>query len=462
MQKAVQKPRRLFLINFMKLALPIMAQTLMIAAMQVVDNVLVGQLQQGRTQLGEYTISGVAQANKVAFLFQMAAFGMAGGASAFFSQFWGKRDYEGVNRTLGMGVAAGLVVALAFAIPSILAPEAFLRPLLASSEALWYGAIYLRIVALSFFPYAISAMLSASFKSTERVLLPMFASFAGAGIDALASYVLIFGKFGAPRLEVAGAAAGSVLGVLAELLILLLVGHAKGYFSPRSCAGFFRVRRDFAARFLKVVLPVVGNEMLWALGVVAYSATYGNMENAAAATSAVIIYSNVEQMASVILRGTTQATAILIGMSIGAGREDEARHRAWRMLKINIAIAALTTVPILAFGGHVTAWFSVGEATKLSAQRLIRIFAFVLPLIAANSVMVVGIFRPGGDSTVSMLMDVVPMWALGVPLAFLAALVLRWDVEYVYLVSTAEYVAKAIFGIWRLRSGKWIHNLVEG
>jgi Na+-driven multidrug efflux pump len=256
----------------------------MIAAMQVVDNVLVGQLQQGRTQLGEYTISGVAQANKVAFLFQMAAFGMAGGASAFFSQFWGKRDYEGVNRSLGMGVAAGLVVALAFAIPSILAPEAFLRPLLASSEALWYGAIYLRIVALSFFPYAISAMLSASFNPTEQCCAD-FASFAGAGIDALASYVLIFGMFGAPRLEVAGAATGSVLGVLAELLILLLVGHAKGYFSPRSCAGFFRVRRDFAARFLKVVLPVVGNEMLWALGVVAYSNLW-NMENSAAATSA--------------------------------------------------------------------------------------------------------------------------------------------------------------------------------
>ncbi len=462
MQEVVQKPQRSFLFNFMKLALPIMGQTLMIAAMQVVDNVLVGQLQQGRTQLGEFTISGVAQANKVAFLFQMAAFGMAGGASAFFSQFWGKRDREGVDRTLGLGVAAGLIVALLFAIPSIVAPDVILRPLLASSAALWYGAIYLRIVALSFFPYAISAMLCASYKSTERVLLPMFASFAGAGIDALMSYVLIFGKFGAPRLEVAGAAAGSVLGVLAELLILLLVGYYKKYFSLRSCAGFFRVPRAFIAKFLKIVLPVVGNEMLWALGVVAYSATYGNMENAAAATSAVIIYSNVEQLASVILRGTTQATAIMIGMSIGAGREGEAKRGARRMLLTNIAIATITAIPILLFGGRVTEWFSVGEATKLSAQRLIQIFAFALPLIAANSVMIVGIFRPGGDSTVSMLLDVVPMWALGVPLAFVAALVLRWSVEYVYLVSTVEYVAKAAFGIWRLRTGKWIHNLVEG
>lgn len=460
MQEIVQKPQRSFLVRYLMLALPIMGQTLMIAAMQVVDNVLVGQLQQGRALLGEYTISGVAQANKIAFLFQMAAFGMAGGASAFFAQFWGGKNQEGVDRTLSLGIAAGLIAALVFAIPSIFASEWVLRPLLSSTEALWYGVIYLRIVALSFFPYAISSMLCAALKSTERVVLPMVASFAGAAIDALMSYVLIFGKFGAPRLEVTGAAAGSVLGVLAELVILAAVGFGRGYIKLRFLASLFKIPVEFIRKFMKIVLPVVGNEMLWALGVVAYSASYGNMQNAAAATSAVIVYSNVEQLASVILRGTTQAAAIMIGMSIGAGREAAARRDAWKMLQTNVAIAVLTAVPILLFGGEITRLFSVAESTKLSAQRLIQIFAFALPLIAANSVMIVGIFRPGGDSTFSMIMDVVPMWFLGVPLAFLAALVFRWPIEYVYLVTLSEYVVKLIFGLRRLRSGKWVHDLV--
>lgn len=461
MQQAVQQQEGFRLRPFMRLALPIMGQTLMIAAMQVVDNVLVGQLYKEQALLGEYVISGVAQANKIAFLFQMAAFGMAGGASAFFAQYWGKRDRRGIDRTLGLGIVAGLIVALLFALPSFFAPDLILRPILNSNDALWYGSIYLRVVAVSFFPYAISAMLCASYKSTERVILPMVASFTGAAVDALMSYLLMFGRLGFPRLEVAGAAAGSVLGVMAEFLILALVGFQKKYITFKPIVAIFGMPRRFVQKFLKIVLPVMGNEMLWALGVVAYSASYGNMPAAAAATSAVIIYSNVEQLASVILRGTTQATAIMIGMAIGAGREDAARRDAKRMLLVNVTIAALMAIPILLFGGEITRLFGVEEATKLSAQRLISIYAFALPLIAANSVLIVGIFRPGGDSLVSMLLDVLPMWLLGVPLAFLAALVFHWPIEYVFLVTLSEYVVKTLFGVKRLLGGRWVHNLVQ-
>lgn len=150
----------------------------------------------------------------------------------------------------------------------------------------------------------------------------------------------------------------------------------------------------------------------------------------------------------------------MIGMSIGAGREADARREAKRLLLLNVAVAALTAVPILLFGSKITLLFHVGEETKLSAERLIRFFAFSLPLIAANSALIVGIFRPGGDSTFSMLLDILPMWLIGVPLAFLAALVFRWPVEYVYLVTVTEYAVKVGFGVWRLMSGKWVHNLV--
>ena len=316
MEQIARQSRRSFLAGFLKLALPMMGQTLMTATMQVVDNVLVGRL-----QLGEYAISGVSQANRVSFLFQLAVFGMAGGASAFFSQYWGKRDQEGIERTLNLSVVIGLLIALLFAIPSIIAPQRLLGLLIASDRAVEVGAVYLRIVAISFFPYAISMALGASLKSTERVVLPMYASIAGVTIDAVMSYVLIFGRFGAPRMEVSGAAVGSVLGVVAEMLILSSVGLYKKYISLSSIRRMLRIPLSFVKKFMKIVLPVMGNELMWALGIVAYSATYGNMEDAAVATAAVNIFSNVEVMASVVLRGTTQAAAVKIGISIGAGRE---------------------------------------------------------------------------------------------------------------------------------------------
>lgn len=456
MEQIARQPRKGFISAFLKLALPMMGQTLMMATMQVVDNVLVGRL-----QLGEYAISGVSQANRVSFLFQLAVFGMTGGASAFFAQYWGKRDREGIERTLNLSVVAGLLIALLFAVPSILAPQRLLGLLIASDRAVEIGAVYLRIVAISFFPYAVSMALGASLKSTERVVLPMYASIAGVTIDAVMSYVLIFGRFGAPRLEVAGAAAGSVLGVVAEMLILASVGLYKKYISLSSVRRMLCIPRDFVVKFMKIALPVMGNELMWALGIVAYSATYGNMKDAAIATAAVNIFSNVEVMASVVLRGATQAAAVMIGISIGAGREAQARQDAWRALKVNVVIAALTAVPVFLFGGLVTEWFKVADATKFSALRLMQIYAFALPLMAANSVMIVGIFRPGGDAAYSMCLDLLPLWLVGVPLSVLAAFILKLPVQYVFLASRCEDLAKVIFALRRLNSGKWVHNLVK-
>jgi len=456
MEQIARQSRRSFLAGFLKLALPMMGQTLMMATMQVVDNVLVGRL-----QLGEYAISGVSQANRVSFLFQLAVFGMAGGASAFFSQYWGKRDQEGIERTLNLSVVIGLLIALLFAIPSIIAPQRLLGLLIASDRAVEVGAVYLRIVAISFFPYAISMALGASLKSPERVVLPMYASIAGVTIDAVMSYVLIFGRFGAPRMEVSGAAVGSVLGVVAEMLILSSVGLYKKYISLSSIRRMLRIPLSFVKKFMKIVLPVMGNELMWALGIVAYSATYGNMEDAAVATAAVNIFSNVEVMASVVLRGTTQAAAVMIGISIGAGREAQARQDAWRALKVNVAIAALTAVPVFLFGGWVTDWFNVADATKFAARRLMQIYAFALPLMAANSVMIVGIFRPGGDTTYSMCLDLLPLWLVGVPLSVLAAFALKFPIQYVFLATRCEDLTKVVFALRRLSSGKWVHNLVK-
>jgi hypothetical protein len=330
MQEIVQKPQRSFLVRYLMLALPIMGQTLMIAAMQVVDNVLVGQLQQGRALLGEYTISGVAQANKIAFLFQMAAFGMAGGASAFFAQFWGGKNQEGVDRTLSLGIAAGLIAALVFAIPSIFASEWGASP----AALLHRGPLVRRHLPAHRGPFLLPLR---DFLDAVRGAQIHRAGCAANGRELCRRGDRRADELRADLRKVRRAEAGGDGrggGVRA--------GRVGGAGDPGGRGlrqGLYQapVPRE-PVQDSGGVHPEVyenraargGNEMLWALGVVAYSASYGNMQNAAAATSAVIVYSNVEQLASVILRGTTQAAAIMIGMSIGAGREAAARRDAWR------------------------------------------------------------------------------------------------------------------------------------
>ncbi|MEF9895111.1 MAG: MATE family efflux transporter, partial [Clostridia bacterium] len=127
----------------LRLAVPIVVQSLMIALMHIVDNLMIGQL-------GEYQLAGVTQANRITFLLQVTMFGVVSGASIFTAQYWGKRDLAGIHRTLGLGMITGLGVAALFAIPSNICPEVQIRLLIHEEHAMEAGAAYLRVVGFAY------------------------------------------------------------------------------------------------------------------------------------------------------------------------------------------------------------------------------------------------------------------------------------------------------------------------
>lgn len=51
------------------------------------------------------------------------------------------------------------------------------------------------------------------------------------------------------------------------------------------------------------------------------------------------------------------------------------------------------------------------------------------------------------------------MWLIGVPLAFIGALLLQWPVELVVLLICAEEIVKCILSLVRLKSNRWIKHV---
>ena len=76
-----------------------------------------------------------------------------------------------------------------------------------------------------------------------------------------------------------------------------------------------------------------------------------------------------------------------------------------------------------------------------------------------NTIAIVGVLRAGGETKVAMKIDLSTVWLIGVPLAFVGAVVLKLPVEYVFLLVTMEEVIKAFLGVPIIKSGKWIKNL---
>ena len=75
--------------------------------------------------------------------------------------------------------------------------------------------------------------------------------------------------------------------------------------------------------------------------------------------------------------------------------------------------------------------------------------------------MVVGVLRGGGDVNASLVIDNFPLWCGTLPIMCLLGLVLKVPNEVFCLCLMIEYIIKSPLGLYRLHSGKWIHDITR-
>jgi Na+-driven multidrug efflux pump len=97
----------------------------------------------------------------------------------------------------------------------------------------------------------------------------------------------------------------------------------------------------------------------------------------------------------------------------------------------------------------------------LNAHRVLTIIGLLLWLRASNLLLLIGVFRSGGDTRYAFFLDAGIIWIVGVPMAYIGAFVLHLPVYGVYLMVMAEEVVRSSLCFPRFFSRKWIHNLAQ-
>ena len=90
--------------------------------------------------------------------------------------------------------------------------------------ALEYGMTYLRIILLDLPAFMILQVYASTMRECGETVVPMKAGAAAVAVNLIFNYLLIYGKFGFPRLGVAGAAVATVLSRYTETAIVVIVG----------------------------------------------------------------------------------------------------------------------------------------------------------------------------------------------------------------------------------------------
>ena len=438
--------------NVRRIALPIIFQQFVFALLNMLGVVFVGQK-------GDVAVAAVGLAGQVAFLLNLVHFGIISGAAMFTAQFWGRQDIPNLRRVLGLCLMFAISASGVFFAISQFVPEWFLSIYSKDPSVIAIGADYVRTFSWTFLFMAVSASYIFVMRSTGSVKLPTYVSVGTLSLNTFLSYSLIFGYFGLPELGVQGAAIAAVISRALECGVLLYVIYA--YKFP--VAATFKELTDFdlafTGRVIKPMLPVMLNELFWSLGITTYNAIYGRMGTEAIAT--VNIVSPIEQMAFVIFVGLANATSVLVGNRIGAGKEDEAYLYGGRSIGLGIAGGLLLGVLLQVFKVPALSLFNVSPEVLQNAKSMVNIVSIFLWVRVNNMTIVVGILRAGGDTRFSLFLDGIIIWLVGVPLAALGAFYFHLPVYFVYLCVMSEEVTKWVLGIFRWRSRKWIHNLAN-
>ncbi len=434
--------------SILRLAIPVSLQQLMVASLNLVDTTMV-------VQLGNISTAAIGAAGRWFFLFNLFNFGFASGMSVLVAQYWGVKDEDNIRSAYGFGLVNAVVVAVIFTTLAQIMPETMMRAFTNEAPVIAEGAKYLRIATWAFIPLSFNILTAYVLRSTERVVLPLIASFVSVIINTTLNYILIFGKLGFPAMGIEGAGTATAISSSLQLVLLLSVSVIRKSIIASHIKSFIPKTKAFILKYYKFALPVLVNEVFWALGFNAYCMVLARQghDNYAAYT----IFASVEQVIFTLFVGVCSACAILVGKRVGANKIDDAYKVAKKFL-IGVPVGGIVAGGLLVLiSGPIIGLMNVETAyTAHMAQRLMLIYSGLLWAYLFPYIAIVGVFRAGGDTKIGLVYDLSTLWLVGVPMVYLAGMVFHLPFEITFGLMYVESIVKSVLCIRHFKRKKWL------
>ena len=452
-EERLDKNTRLLYRALIKVALPIALQSLIGSSLNLVDNMMVGSL-------GEEALAAVGVGVQIFLIYWMICYGFCSGCATFMAQFWGVKDLPHIRRTIGFALTCCSVVGLLFFLVCFFAPGAIMRIFTDISDIIEIGIPYVKIGSPCFLCIAIAVPFETALRATQQTHIPLFVSIAVFSSNTFLNYVFIFGHFGAPKMGVAGAALATTIARIIQVAAIIFMVFARKNKIAGRLTEFFGWGKEFVRRVIKNSLPTTCNEMLWAIGFSMYVAAFariGATEYAAVQASNTI--QNLLQMAGFSIG---DAMLILVGQRLGEGKLDEAYGLAKRLLRIAVIVGLTFGSILILIAKPLLTLFAFTPAGNRYAFFILIVYGATMALTMFNGINITGVLRCGGDTRFAMFIDVGSVWCIGVPLAFLSALVFHWPIYFCVLAVKVEEMVKCGILTYRFRSKKWVKNVIHG
>ncbi|MFZ5564815.1 MAG: MATE family efflux transporter [Thermodesulfobacteriota bacterium] len=429
--------------RLIRLAGPLILSSSAVMTMQIIDALVLAWH-------SPEAVAAMGPSSLAVLLFQGFLYGAAAYAGTFVAHSHGRADAGGVRKSAWIGIHAALFSGLAAL--AVAWPLSRLFLLMGHDPAVArYEQTYFWIcMAGSFFPVlggALSGWLS-GIGRTLAIAWVMVFSFA---VNAVLTWGLVLGKWGLPRMGIAGAAVGTVTAeMISAGLFTILFVRSGGFSDPAERRFDWPAFHHFLSLAVPLGLRVSGELIAWTLFLVVIG-RLGVVELAASS-----IAFRINGLAFFPAIGMGQAAGILVGQARGAGKDSDVPAIGWQALAMceawMLAVAflfALAPVPLMS----VFAGAGPQSAQIVSAGVLILRFVALYCIIDAANILLGWVLAAAGDTRwvawayfVSSAVFLALLWMVD---RAIPSLVAEWTLATVFIFITAV--------VWAIRfhSGAW-------
>lgn len=445
----------------LNIALPVTLQSLLQSSFSVVDQVMIGRL-------GSGSIAGIGLGGKFASLYSVVLAAIASAAGIMIAQYIGKKEGESVSRSFTVSMILSVGLAVLFLLPCLLFPGHIMSLYTKDDITRQLAASYIRTLALSFLPMAVSSIVTTMLRCMEAASLPLYSGIFALILNTGLNYLFIFGKWCFPEMGVRGAALASVIAQSASCLIILV------FFAVHKKKQGFKLhmrwkKREsspvqngisgqiFFRQYSVILGPLLLCEFLWSLGENIYTAIYGNIGTDACAAMTMTV--PVQTIVIGALSGLSQAAGILIGKSLGAEEYSQAYTNAKKLLRYGLAASFLLSLLLVVISPFYVKLYQVDSAVQEITKNLLFVIALIAPVKVLNMILGGGILRSGGKTKYAMWIDMAGTWIFGVPLGLLSAFVWKLPITPVYFILSLEECVRLGISFLVFRRKTWMNRI---
>lgn len=353
------------------------------------------------------------------------------------------------RQTLIINIFLGTIMSL---IGIFLSPY-IVRFMGANTDTFKDANIYFQIISSGLLFQTVTMGITAALRGAGETRLPMVYNIASNLFNVFGNYVLIYGKFGFPKLGVQGAAISTTVSRFLACAFALYIVYIWRK-SPIHISVKTSYRPDFKIikQIFYIGTPAAFEQIVLHSGLMMFARIVSGLGTAAFAAHQIGL--NISGLTFAPSMAFGVASTTLVGQSLGAGDKQKAQKFANITHRTSVAVACIIGLIFLLFSYQLAALYTKDKAVIAAAGLVLKIMAFA-QTGQSTQLSIAGALRGAGDTMYPLYASIFGIWIFRVCVAFVFVYIFNWGLIGAWVALLIDQYMRATIVYLRFRSGRW-------